>query len=99
MSTVGRRYTFKNETITEVLLENNADPNQKDSSDQTPLHWASQQGNEKLVNSLLDKGADLDVEDKNGKTPLDLATRCGHSAVVELLLDKGVNPERWVITN
>jgi ankyrin repeat protein len=79
--------------ITEVaaILLDCADPNSKDTNDQTPLSWAARNGHEGVVKLLLNTGK-VDVDSKVTKysqTPLSWAARNGHESVVKLLLSTG----------
>ncbi|HEX4792347.1 MAG TPA: ankyrin repeat domain-containing protein [Humisphaera sp.] len=58
-------------------------------SDETPLHWAAQEGHTQVAALLLDRGAELNAKNANGQTPLHLAAFRGHGAVVELLIRAG----------
>lgn len=77
--------------ILALLIEHGADPAMKDSTRSTPLHLASQLGDEELVKLLLqqDSCAIMFRPNTNGLTPLRLAVRNGHAIVVRLLLDAG----------
>lgn len=80
---------FKLDETISALLKNGFDPNSKDSSGQTPLSWAAENGHEAIIKLLLKNGAELDSKDKYDQTPLLWATRNGHEAVVRLLLEEG----------
>ncbi len=54
----------------EKLLTRGANPNIKDSSGDTPLHYAAYQGNAAVVELLLKRGADVHAVDNAGMTPL-----------------------------
>ena len=71
--------------IINLLLDNHADPNIRESNGYTPLHTAAQNGNLKIISSLLFNGGDLTIRSKNEKLPLDLAIEAGHAATVKLL--------------
>jgi ankyrin repeat protein len=78
--------------ITEIaaILLDCADPNSKDTNDQTPLSWAAQRGHEGVVKLLLDTGkVDVNSKDTNNWTPLSWAAEKGHEGVVKLLLNTG----------
>jgi GTPase SAR1 family protein len=77
-------------------MERDAEVNAKSSGEYTPLHDASQNGNESIASVMLDNGANVNVKDKDGWTPLHYASDNGHDAVISLLLEKGADP---TITN
>jgi ankyrin repeat protein len=71
------------------LLDAGADPNARQSGDNTPLHLSAQKGHVELVRLLLDYGANLEVKNLDRKTPLDLAKEKGYNEVA-MLLKSGV---------
>ena len=78
--------------LAEELLKQGADPNERDISGRTPLHyafWAPEGGwrcRVEVAELLLKHGADPNARDKDGKTPLHYAARhCGYYAVALLL--------------
>ena len=65
----------------------------KDWGGQTPLWWASAQGNEAMVKLLLEGGTDIEAKNVDGQTPLLWASAQGNEVMVKLLLDRGVDIE------
>lgn len=57
----------------------------------TPLHKASEHGNESVVISMLEKGANVHARSKWGDTPLHMASEYGHGSIVSILLESGAN--------
>jgi len=73
----------------DLLLENGAEVDAKDSSENTLLHQASLDGQEDVVELLLKHGADADAKNRKHWTPLHGAALCGRDEVARRLLDKG----------
>ena len=59
----------------------------------TPLHSASERGNEHQVRELLVGGAQVDERNGARETALHRACMCGHPAVVSVLLEAGADAE------
>jgi ankyrin repeat protein len=73
--------------ILRILLEKDElNPNSLLDDDTTPLHLASQTGDEKMVQLLLRNKADPKLKTKHGSTALILAAQFGHFKVVDVLL-------------
>src|SRR5690349_14046208 len=87
-----RAVAFGNTAEVKAILDNGANPNERNSFDATALIWAA--GDEKKVRLLLAKDADVKAATKKGRTPLMVAAACdGCSAIVKLLLAKGADPK------
>jgi ankyrin repeat protein len=86
---------FGLKSTTADLLKSGMAVDSKDSSGQTPLSWAAENGHEAVVKLLLAKdGVDLNSKHRSGQTPLSWAAENGREAVVKLLLAKdGVDPD------
>jgi len=61
----------------------------RDSDGDTPLHYASLEGNIELINYFIDKGAKLELQDARRKTPLHLAAMNDRKDAVAVLLKRG----------
>lgn len=83
-------YYAKSMKTTELLLQNNANPNVITPQGSTLLHNNVRNKNEKLVELFLKYKADPNIEDKDKKFPLDYALNI--PKIRKLLLDAGSNP-------
>ncbi|KAL4217513.1 hypothetical protein ACF0H5_023962 [Mactra antiquata] len=75
-----------------LLLTSGASVDDRDATQQTPLHHACDWNNIEVVKILLKKHADVNARDGLGFTPLLVAAGWGRETIVELLLPKRVNP-------
>jgi len=57
----------------------------------TPLHVASEAGNEQVVAVLLEAGANVRVASEGGSTPLHFAAMSGSGETIEALVDHGAD--------
>lgn len=84
-----------NQVITE--LNKGVDPNERNSTGETALIFAVNQGQIDIVKLLLDKGADVNAKATGGDLPkataLVYAAANGNIEIVELLLDRGADIE------
>ena len=85
--------TWSNDSFSELLLENGANPNEKGTNDETPLHWTVQNGQVYATELLLEKGAKPDSASIHGTTPLHCAALMGYECIVNVLLEKGAKPD------
>nr|XP_042118621.1 ankyrin repeat domain-containing protein 26-like isoform X8 [Peromyscus maniculatus bairdii] len=74
-----------------ILLEHGADPNIRDNSGNSALHYAVYNGHEEMAALLLDYHADIEQKTKDGFTPLLLALREKRVEVAEFLVKKGAD--------
>jgi ankyrin repeat protein len=76
--------------VVEVLLAKGVDVNVRCKDGATPLHHASEMGEEDAVELLLAHGANVNAQTQRGDTPLHLAaSRYNSTAVVRALIDHG----------
>jgi len=73
------------------LLEEEKDPDPKDSTGRTPLFYAVENGNARVVELLLDYNVDLNSTCEKGWTPFSRAIEWGSVAVIQILLTKKAN--------
>ena len=67
-------------------LDRGADPNARDGSGKTPLHWAAEHTEDpRVVQALLQGGADLTALDDRGRSPVAYALRNVHGKAEVLL--------------
>ncbi len=81
------------------LLRCKVNPNMRDKTGWTALHWASQEGFLAIVKALVGDGADLNAADTLGFTPLALACGSGHLGVVRQLLASGADPNKRIVSD
>lgn len=81
-----------NPTIVVLLLEAGANPNARDDSGATPLHFGVENENPVVSSHLLGAGSDPNAADNDGYTPLHHAHWNLNARVTELLLEAGANP-------
>lgn len=82
--------------ISELLISNGADPNAKDVSGATPLHWAAHTNRVSMAELLISKGADINTRSKRflfwkGQTPLEIALDEKHEKMIDFLRHNGAN--------
>jgi hypothetical protein len=58
---------------------------------ETPLHFASREGNHEQVHKLLKAGADVNAQDAIGNTPLHIAAGAGNHEIVDTLIKAGAD--------
>ena len=80
-----------NSRVSRLLIERGADPNTRGWGDNTPLHYASRDGNIEKARLLIEHGADVDAKNNEGRTPLDLASGRQHKDIIKLLLENGAS--------
>ena len=73
--------------VATLLDDEDADPNQRDAENNSPLHFAADRGFREIAELLLRRGADSSAVDADGNTPLSLARLCEHEEVAALLED------------
>uniref|UniRef100_A0A7S4V8V4 Palmitoyltransferase n=2 Tax=Alexandrium monilatum TaxID=311494 RepID=A0A7S4V8V4_9DINO len=85
--------------VVRLLLRFKANPDLRDESGQTPLHWAAR-GHAGTVALLLAHGASPDVRDADGRTPAFWAEHEERDDILEMLGgDRNARrpPQPWVV--
>ena len=75
--------------IAELLIENGANVNAKQTQGVTPLHSAANNGKTLLVMLLIKKGAVVNAKMDNGQTPLSMALKNDFQETAELIRSYG----------
>ncbi len=78
-------------TCGEKSVQNNTDINHINSTKDTALTLAAEQGHTEIVNLLITNGANVNYINKNYDTALLLAAEQGHTEIVNLLITNGAN--------
>ncbi|MDF3047819.1 MAG: hypothetical protein K0R73_937 [Candidatus Midichloriaceae bacterium] len=60
----------------------------RNSLEETPLHWAASNGHEAMVVTLMGYNVNVNAQNNTGETPLDCAICCNHEDVALLLIAK-----------
>jgi len=68
-----------------------ANPNARDRTGNTALHYASKNANPAEIQDLLSRGSDVNSKGWCMSTPLHCAAKTGSAPTVEMLLDKGAD--------
>ncbi len=78
-----------------LLLDFGLDPNNCDSSGETPLHLSCMRGNLSVVRALLGSAdVDLNISDSAGHTAIAHAALRGHDTIVQALVARGADPTK-----
>lgn len=76
------------------LLDRGGDPDARDGSGYTALHYASRSGHEGVCQLLLKRGANVNAQTRSGKaSSLHRAAYSGHATVVKTLIKHGADPK------
>ena len=78
-------------TVQRLLKEGKVDINEKGWGRNTPLHYASENGQPLIVEFLLESGAAIDPRQRYAMTPLHFASKHGSARVVPILIKYGAN--------
>jgi RNA polymerase sigma factor (sigma-70 family) len=80
-----------NDALVKLLLDNGADVNDTDRSENTPLHNAVLKKQISMVSLLLDRGANLEAQSRLAMTPLHVAALRDNKEMVQFLVEQGAN--------
>ena len=83
----------------QTLLDDGADPNERQPDGATALHWAVYRESRDMVDALLAVGADVNAVNRLGASPLYVAAKSGHGELIERLLDAGADPNHALQMN
>lgn len=76
-----------------TILDKGGDPDARDGSGYTALHYASRSGHKDACSLLLERGADVNAQTRSGRaSSLHRAAYSGHVTVVKLLIKYGADP-------
>ncbi|RGP63931.1 hypothetical protein FSPOR_8258 [Fusarium sporotrichioides] len=84
--------TNRSVSIVTFLLQNGADPDERDAKRNTPLRLACRNEDHDIVALLMKCGANADRLDTAGKTEMAWAALRGNVPLVKLLLENGADP-------
>lgn len=79
------------EKCADYLLLSGADPNKKNFTGFTALHWAAYAGRCEIVKKLLDKKANINCRNEEGQTPIHIASMRGHLQFIKFLENEGAD--------
>jgi ankyrin repeat protein len=82
---------WPSEAVVNVLLENGAEINAKDSKGWSALAITCDDSHPSIARLLVSRGADLETTDMLGHTPLFAAARNGDLPIASFLIESGVN--------
>jgi ankyrin repeat protein len=84
-----------------LLINSDANVNEKNKKDNTPLHIAAYYNSQKAVTTLIQNNADLNSIGQKGSTPLCMAACRGNLEIMKILLDAGadINKSKNTILN
>ncbi|WP_052251857.1 ankyrin repeat domain-containing protein [Allofrancisella guangzhouensis] len=80
--------------VVNLLLQNNANPNQLTPDGSSPLHVACEHGYTDIVNLLLQNNVNPNQPKTDKSSPLYIACEQGYTEIVNLLLQNNANPNK-----
>ena len=91
---LGYAASFGNMTMAQMLLDNGAHVDARDSFGSIALHWAAERGDLDMMRLLIEHKATVDFQNRQGITPLMVAAEHAQPAAVRLLLQSGADPRK-----
>lgn len=91
MTALMRAASLGEPAIVKLLLDNDADPNQRGASQRTALQYAAEKNRLEVAKLLLNAGADLDAYDNSKLTPLTMAADRNFTDLALLLIRRGAD--------
>ncbi len=85
------QHTTNAYVVEHFIMHHDADINQQDKEDQTPLRWAINLNKPNIVRVLLAHDANMYLADNQGKTPTDMALLYDRIECVKALVEHGVD--------
>lgn len=79
--------------IIELLINNNADIDNKNKTADTALILAADSGNTEAVNTLINNGVNIDAQNNDGATALIKSILSSDNAIAKILINNGANPD------
>ena len=89
----------RDDVCLEMLLEAGADPDIRDSNQDTALHWASYKNKSCCVKCLLMRGATVDAVDFNSDTPISWAALKGSFESLKVMLTAFIRTSQQTARN
>jgi hypothetical protein len=80
-------------SVKRLLSIRNINVNVKDDWNETPLHFAAENGHVEIARLLLQNGAEVNAKSRWDMTPLQDAASHGHVDILHLLVENGANLE------
>ena len=75
--------------MVKILLQNQADVNEKDEKGRTPLMISAEKGYQKIIQALLENNADINAKDNENNTALMIAKKKNRTEIIKLLKSAG----------
>src|ERR1700761_1752938 len=72
-----------------LYLKHGANPNSRDDSGLSPLHWAVVRGNKVCIRRLFEKGAEIHAKDNDGGTVRDMTAGLTNLGAWKFALEEG----------